>query len=89
MMILASKPYLEADALKEVQELRTRKMLQEHKAWFSLDLVGDISKKAAAEQDAAMTRIIRLAAEMVDKNTVGILLPSENIVLPISDDLMP
>jgi hypothetical protein len=88
MMILASKPYLETDALKEVQELRTRKMLQEHKAWFSLDLVGDISKKTAAEQDAAMTRIIRLAAEMVDKNTVGVLLPSENIVLPISDEVI-
>lgn len=88
MMILTSKPYLEADALKEVQELRTRKMLQEHKAWFSLDLVGDISEKPAAEQDAAMTRIIRLAAEMVDKNTVGVLLPSENIVLPISEEVI-
>ena len=88
MMILASKPYLEADALKDVQELRTRKMLQEHKAWFSLDLVGDISEKPGAEQDAAMTRIIRLAAEMVDKNTVGVLLPSENIVLPISEEVI-
>ena len=88
MMILASKPYLEAYELEEVQELRTRKMLQENKAWLSLDLVGDISKKTAAEQDAAMTRIIRLAAEMVDKNTVGVLLPSENIVLPISDEVI-
>ena len=88
MMILANKPYLEADELKYVQELRTRKMLQENKAWLSLDLVGDISEKPAAEQDAALTRIIRLAAEMVDKNTVGVLLPSENIVLPISDDVI-
>lgn len=88
MMILASKPYLEAEALKEVKELRTRKMLQEHKAWFSLDLVGDISKKSPAEQNAEITRIIRLAAEMVDKNTVGVLLPSENIILPISDEII-
>ncbi|RLS75668.1 MAG: hypothetical protein DWI00_07430, partial [Planctomycetota bacterium] len=88
MMILASKPYLEAYELEEVQELRTRKMLQENKAWLSLDLVGEISEKPAAEQDAAMTRIIRLAAEMVDKNTVGVLLPSENIVLPISDEVI-
>lgn len=88
MMTLATKPYLEAEALKEVKELRTRKMLQEHKAWFSLDLVGTISKKSAAEQNAEMTRIVQLAAEMVDKNTVGVLLPSENIVLPISDDII-
>jgi uncharacterized protein YegJ (DUF2314 family) len=88
MMIVASKPYLEADALNEVQELRTRKMLREHKTWVSLDLVGDVGKKPAAEQEQEMNRIIRLAAEMVDKNTVGVLLPSENIVLPISDDVI-
>ena len=88
MMIVASKPYLEAEALNEVQELRTRKMLREHKTWLSLDLVGDVSKKPVAEQELEMNRIIRLAAEMVDKNTVGVLLPSENIVLPISDEVI-
>ena len=88
MMIVVSKPYLETEALNEVQELRTRKMLQEHKTWLSLDLVGDVGKKPAAEQEQEMNRIIRLAAEMVDKNTVGVLLPSENIVLPISDEVI-
>jgi uncharacterized protein YegJ (DUF2314 family) len=88
MMIVASKPYLEAEALEEVQELRTRKMLREHKTWLSLDLIGDTNKKPAAEQEQEMNRIIRLAAEMVDKNTVGVLLPSENIVLPISDEVI-
>lgn len=88
MVILATKPYLEAEALKDVEELRTRKMLQEHKAWLSLDLMGDIREKPAAEQDAEMARVIRLAAEMVDKNTVGILLPSEKIVLPLTDDVL-
>ena len=88
MMIVASKPYLEAEALKDVQELRTRKMLQEHKTWLSLDLIGDVGKKPAAQQEQEMNRIIRLAAEMVDKNTVGVLLPSENIVLPISDEVI-
>ncbi len=88
MMIVASKPYLEADALNEVQELRTRKMLREHKTWVSLDLIGDVGKKPAAQQEQEMNRIIRLAAEMVDKNTVGVLLPSENIVLPISDEVI-
>jgi uncharacterized protein YegJ (DUF2314 family) len=88
MMIVASKPYLEAEALKDVQELRTRKMLQEHKTWLSLDLVGDVGKKPAAQQEKEMNRIIRLAAEMVDKNTVGVLLPSENIVLPIGDEVI-
>ena len=88
MVILATTPYIEADALNEVAELRTRKMLQEHKAWLSLDLMGDIREKPAAEQDAEMTRVIRLAAEMVDKNTVGVLLPSEHIVLPISDEVL-
>ena len=88
MVILATKPYIEADALEEVAELRTRKMLQEHKAWLSLDLMGNIREKPAEEQDAEMTRIIRLAAEIVDKNTVGVLLPSENIVLPISEEVL-
>jgi uncharacterized protein YegJ (DUF2314 family) len=88
MVILETTPYIEADDLNEVAELRTRKMLQEHKAWLSVDLMGDIHKKSAAEQDTEMTRIIRLAAEMIDKNTVGVLLPSENIVLPISDDVL-
>lgn len=88
MMIVAGKPYLEAEALEEVQELRTRKMLREHKTWLSLDLVDDVSKKPAAQQEQEMNRIIRLAAEMVDKNTVGVLLPSENIVLPISDEVI-
>ena len=88
MMIIASKPYLEADALDEVKELRTRKMLREHKTWLSLDLIGDVGKKPAAEQEQEMNRIIRLAAEMIDKNTVGVLLPSENIVLPISDEVI-
>ena len=35
-----------------------------------------------------MNRIVRLAVEMVDKNTVGVLLPSENIVLPMSDEII-
>lgn len=87
MMIVASKPYLEAEAVNEVQELRTRKMLREHKTWLSVDLMGDVSKMPAAQQETEMNRIIRLAAELIDKNTVGILLPSENIVLPISDEV--
>ena len=88
MVILANKPYLEPEALKDVQELRTRKMLQEHKTWLSLDLMGDTHKKTAAEQEQEMNRIVRLAVEMVDKNTVGVLLPSENIVLPMSDEII-
>ncbi|MFO1004121.1 MAG: DUF2314 domain-containing protein [Planctomycetaceae bacterium] len=88
MVILDEKPYLEAEAFKDVQELRTRKMLQEHKTWLSLDLIGDTHRKSAAEQEQAMNRIIQLAVEMADRNTVGVLLPSEKIVLPMSDEIL-
>ena len=73
----ASKPYVSADDIQTVEDVRCRKMLQDHRAWISVE----------AFSEAAFSDALKLAAELLSKDSLGIILPSEEILLPRSDDL--
>jgi uncharacterized protein YegJ (DUF2314 family) len=73
----AAKPYVSADDIQTVEDLRCRKMLQDHRAWISVD---------TASEDT-IADAIKLAAEMINQDTLGIMLPSEEILLPRSANL--
>ena len=72
MITTANTPYVSADDIQTVDDLRCRKMLQDHRAWISVE----------AFSEAAFTDALKLAAELVNKDTLGIMLPSQEVLLP-------
>ena len=61
MITTANTPYVSADDIQTVDDLRCRKMLQDHRAWISVE----------AFSEAAFTDALKLAAELVNKDTLG------------------
>lgn len=88
IVIIDSKPYASADDIKSIRDLRSRKMLEDHRSWISVDFLPD-DKDTDFEmvRKTMLPKLAKLAAELVDRNTVGLLLPSEEILLPRTEDL--
>jgi uncharacterized protein YegJ (DUF2314 family) len=85
MMIVAEKPYLKVETIEEVEELRLKNMLNDHQAWISVDLlIGDepLSETAKARE---WKRVASLAAELLNDNTVGVILPEPNVIVVRND----
>ncbi len=64
------------DFLKEVKEVRFREAFKAHKAWMSVDIMGDVPEESTVE---AYQDMGRLAAELLDKNVLMVCLPQFDI----------
>jgi uncharacterized protein YegJ (DUF2314 family) len=80
-------PYLKDPkrAAKDMGELRVRKILLEHRAWISADLLGEYDGDSLRE---GLRRIGRIAAELADSRCLALYVPRENQLIPFDPDLL-
>jgi len=81
---LSPRPFVEAADIKQVSDLRSRQMLSAHRASISIHAVSGGHRKLSDDETLPATLIplmTKLAAELVDAKTVGIIVPSEEILL--------
>lgn len=89
LVIISSRPYVSEEDIEAVTDLRLRPVLREHRAWISVDLLS-----LTENQNRDMIRkthlplMAKLAAELTTRQTLGVIVPSEEIVLPRTDDLV-
>ncbi len=85
-----SKPYVPQQyrekAVREFQELRQRKIVLEHDAWFSLDLMSPQNPKGESKADC-YRRMCSLAAELLDENCMGVSFPETGHLRPFDAEL--
>ncbi|HEX2853404.1 MAG TPA: DUF2314 domain-containing protein [Opitutaceae bacterium] len=72
------------EVAKGVPELRLRSIVQEHRAWLSVDAMG---VEGAAETAAAYAKISRALAEFADDSVLGLLQPANNRLTPWESEL--
>jgi uncharacterized protein YegJ (DUF2314 family) len=79
-------PYLKDPqrAAERIEELRLRQAVAGHRAWVSVDLLGDYEGEALAE---GLRIIGRLAAALADERCLALYLPHANQLLPYDADL--
>jgi len=80
-------PYIEnpARAAAEVNELRLRKIILEHRGWISADLLGDYEGEALEE---GLRRIGRIAAGLADHHCLALFVPRTNQLIPYTPELL-
>lgn len=83
-LLQLGKPYVEdPEALaKTIDRADLKKIILEHKAWLSIDLLG---KCKPAEADAAFRDIARIAAELLKDDCIGIYNVETSRLVPIDD----
>jgi len=87
---LSPRPFVKAADIEQVSDLRIRKMLNAHRASISIHVVSRKHRKLNDDETLPATLIplmTELAAELVDTKTLGIIVPSEEILLPRGADL--
>lgn len=67
------------DVAAKVPELRLRTIVQEHRAWLSVDAM---SVTGEAETSAAYAKIARALAELADDSVLGLFQPATNRLTP-------
>ncbi len=82
-----SMPYRNTEDIEGVDDLRARKMLTDHRAWISIEGTSVAVASQADANASLLLQIASLTAELVDKNTLGIILPSHDILLPRPENL--
>jgi uncharacterized protein YegJ (DUF2314 family) len=94
MVLLLSnvgKPYCPAEyleqALDEFPEMRQKKVVREHKAFLTIDLMKP-KNPAKNVKEACYQRMARLAAEFVDNNCLGVYVPETGHLRPYDDDVI-
>lgn len=71
-------------AAEAIGELRLRKILLEHKAWISADLLGDYDGEALQE---GRQRIGKIAAALADDRCLALYVPRTNQLIPFDSEL--
>ena len=69
----------------QIKELRMRKAVAEHKAWMSVDWMGD---KDPESLKSGYRTIGKIAAELVDDDCVALYSTSSNQLIPIDDEVI-
>jgi uncharacterized protein YegJ (DUF2314 family) len=79
-------PYMEHPerAAEQIDELRLRKAVGEHRAWVSADLLGDYEVDAREE---GLRLIGKLAAALADERCLALYLPHADQLLPYDPEL--
>jgi uncharacterized protein YegJ (DUF2314 family) len=70
---------------KSIEDLRIRRIILEHKAWFSVDYMGGPTGISSGKKYLACAK---LAAELIPANCMGIYLPDKELILPFSEKLV-
>ncbi len=81
------RPFVEAADIEQVSDIRSKKMLSAHRATITIRMESRNQKDDDTLQTTIVPLMTKLAAELVDANTLGIIVPSEEILLPRSADL--
>lgn len=86
---ITKTPYLEKDDIQSVEDLRTRRMLQIHQAAILITALpnADKPRDEMANSDE-IVRLCRFAAEFVDGDTCGLIIPSENLIVSQSEGIV-
>lgn len=87
LVMLSPGPFVEASDIEQVTDIRSRNMLSEHRASISVSLAPGRSENDEQIPVTIFPLMTKLAAELTDANTVGVILPSEEILLPRSEKL--
>lgn len=79
-------PYMNdpATAASEIVDLRLRTIIAEHKAWMSVDLMGDIPE--GWDEREVYSRLGKLAAEIAAEDTLGFFFTQHNLLYPNTSD---
>jgi uncharacterized protein YegJ (DUF2314 family) len=87
----AANPYCPAkflqQALAEFPEMRQQKVVREHKAFLTIDLMRP-KNPAKDVKEACYRRMARLAAEFADNNCLGVYVPETGHLRPYDDDVI-
>ncbi len=86
IMMIGKEPYLDEKTIEEVEELRLKTALKNHKNWLSVDLLSGEKKLSDKEKQREWKRVASLAAELLDDNTLGLILPEPKVIVATSDD---
>ncbi|OPZ85178.1 MAG: hypothetical protein BWY76_01522 [bacterium ADurb.Bin429] len=80
-----AKPYMDLDAraLDDIMDQRLRRVMAEHRAWLSVDLLREIGDTA---REAAYPTIGKILAAMLDEDSLGVLSPALSRCKPLNDD---
>ncbi|HOF87107.1 MAG TPA: DUF2314 domain-containing protein [Armatimonadota bacterium] len=79
------QPYADLDgrAVDGITDLRLRRIMTDHRAWLSVDL---LSAPEGAAREAAYPTIGKILAAMLDAESLGVLAPQLSRCHPLNDD---
>ncbi|MFN9717357.1 MAG: YegJ family protein [Planctomycetota bacterium] len=86
IIMIGKEPYLDEAAANEVDEVRLKTALKKHRTWLSVDLLSGDKELSEPERVQAWKRVATLAAELLDVNTVAIIMPEPGIAVAASDN---
>lgn len=86
-LLVSANPYghRREEFAKTIRDLRLRRIILEHKAWFSVDYMGGGPDGMSAEQKHLASA--RLAAELLEQDCMGIYLPAKGWIVASRADL--
>lgn len=81
-------PYMgdPAAAASGIPDLRLRTIIADHKAWMSVDLMGDLPE--GWDEPRVYCRLGKLAAEIAGEDTLGFYFPQQGLLYPNSSDAL-